>query len=81
MPTTDVKTGSIHANYLMILQQFLSTFSSNSSLNNEILLEDKHYILQESKYVSCPQQRNGFDCSLFGLGTLLHAFEEFPIDD
>jgi hypothetical protein len=51
-----VKKDSIHANYLMTLQQFLSTFSFNNSPNNEILLEDKHYILQEAKYVSCPQQ-------------------------
>ena len=23
---------------------------------------------------------NGYDCSLFGLGTMLHAIEELPID-
>jgi hypothetical protein len=39
------------------------------------------YILQEAKYVSCPKQRNCYDCSLFRLGTMLHAIEELPIDD
>jgi hypothetical protein len=76
-----VEKGSIQADYLMTLQQFLSTFSFNNFPNNEILLEDIHYTLNEAKYVSCPQQRNGVDCSLFGLGTLLHAIEELPIDD
>jgi hypothetical protein len=46
-----VEKGSIHVDYLMTLHQFLSTFSFNNSPNNEILLEDKHYILQKAKYV------------------------------
>jgi hypothetical protein len=61
-----VQKDSIHADYLMTLQQFLSIFSFNNSPNNDILLEDKHYILKEAKYVSCPQKRNCYDCSLFG---------------
>jgi hypothetical protein len=76
-----VEKDSKHAEYLMTLQQFLSTFSFNNSPNNEILLKDKHYILQDAKYLPCPQQQNGCDCSLFGLGTLLHVIEDLPIDD
>jgi hypothetical protein len=76
-----VEKDSIHADYLMTLQQFLSTSSFNNSPNNEILLEDKHYILQDAKYIPSPQQQNGHDCPLFGLGTLLHAIEDLPTDD
>jgi Ulp1 family protease len=76
-----VKKGSIHADYLMTLQQFLSTFSFNDSPNIETLLKDKHYLLKEAKYVSCPRQQNGFDCALFGLCTLLYAIEDLPIGD
>jgi hypothetical protein len=43
-----VKKGSIQAEYLMTLQQFLSTFSFNNSPNNELLLKDKQYIIQEA---------------------------------
>jgi Ulp1 family protease len=73
--------GSMAGIYLLTLQKFLSTFAFHNSPKNEILLKDKHHILKEAQYIPCPQQSNGYDCSLFAIGTLIHAFDGIPIDD
>jgi Ulp1 family protease len=73
--------GSIAATYLLRLQKFLSTYSFFKSPKNEILLKEKHHILKEAKYISCPQQNNGHDCSRFAVSTLIHAVDGLPVDD
>jgi hypothetical protein len=44
-------------------------------------LKDKHHILKEARYIPCSQQSNGYECSLFAIGTQIHAFDGIPIDD
>jgi hypothetical protein len=79
--TISFAPGSIAATYLLTLQKFLSTYSFFKSPKNDILLKEKHHILKEANYISCPQQNNGHDCSLFVLGTLIHAVDGLPVDD
>jgi MULE transposase domain len=79
--TISFAPGSMAATYLLTLQKFLSTFSFFNSPKNHVLLNDKHYIIKEAKFIACPQQSNGFDCSLFALGTLIHAVDGLPIDN
>jgi Ulp1 family protease len=71
--TLPFHTGSSSGIYLITLQKFLSTYVFHNSQLNDILLKDKHYILKDVKFISCPRQTNSFDCCLFGLGTMLHA--------
>jgi hypothetical protein len=79
--TLPFHTGSSPGIYLITLQKFLSTYVFHNSQLNDILLTDKHYILKDAKFISCPCQTNSFDCSFFGLGTMLHAIHGLPIDD
>jgi Ulp1 protease family, C-terminal catalytic domain len=67
--------------YLMQLQQFLNEFAfhDNDSVFNCLKLDPK-LILRKATYSSCPQQINGYDCSLFGVATLLHLARGIPID-
>jgi hypothetical protein len=74
-------TGSVASIYLLTLQKFLSTFLFYNEPNNDTLMNDENFILQHAKFVACPRQMNGYDCSLFGLGTLLHAINNIPIDE
>jgi MULE transposase domain len=73
--------GSRAAIYLVTLQKFLSTYSFHNSPNNAILINDPHHILKQAKYLSCPQQTNTYDCSLYAIGTFLHVLADLPIDD
>jgi hypothetical protein len=66
---------------LVTLQKFLSTYVFHNSLLNDILVKDKHYILKDAQFELCPRQQNSNDCTIFGLGTLLHAVHGLPIDD
>jgi hypothetical protein len=67
--------------YLLTLQKFLSTFSFYASPKNDVLLNDAQYILKQARYISCPQKCNGYDCSLFAQGNLIHVVQGLPIND
>jgi hypothetical protein len=79
--TISFAPGSMAATYLLTLQKFLSTFSFLNSPKNDVLLNNKHHITKEATFIACPQQSNGYDCSLFALGTLIHEVEGLPIDN
>jgi Ulp1 protease family, C-terminal catalytic domain len=69
------------AQYLMRLQHFLNEFAfhDNDSVFNCLKVDPK-LILRKATSSSCPQQSNGYDCSLFGVATLLHIARGIPID-
>jgi hypothetical protein len=79
--TISFAPGSMASKYLLTLQKLLSTFSFFNSPKNDVLLNDKHHIIKEAKFIACPQQSNFFDCSLFALRTLIHAVDGLPIDN
>jgi hypothetical protein len=79
--TISFTTGSASSTFLVTLQKFLSTFSFYNLPNNEILLNNQHYIMKTAKYLPCPRQENCYASSLFALGNLLHAVAGLPIDD
>jgi Trp operon repressor len=70
------------AQYLMRLQEFLNEFAFHD--NDEVysrLKQDPKLILRKASYNSCPQQSNGYDCSLFGFVTLLHLARGITITE
>jgi hypothetical protein len=61
------------AQYLIRLQEFLNEFAFHD--NDKVYIRLKQYpklILLKASYNSCPQQSNGYNCSLFGFVTLLY---------
>jgi hypothetical protein len=66
------KQDSVPGMLLIQFQKFLSNFCFCDNDRNEVLTTNANFILSSSSYQNCPQQRNGFDCGLFGLGTLMH---------
>jgi Ulp1 family protease len=66
----------------MQLQRFLNEFSfyENEGVYTT-LKQDPKFILRRSTYNSCPQQSNGYDCSLFGFATLLHIAHGIKVDE
>jgi Ulp1 family protease len=79
--TIPFTTGDTAAKFLLTLQKFLSTFVFHNAANNDVLLNDEHYIMKKAKCVSCPHQQNCYDCSLFAIGMLLHLILDLPVDD
>jgi hypothetical protein len=77
-----IPTNSRGAQYLMQLQCFLNEFSfyENKDVYNT-LKQDPKFILCRATYNSCPQQSNGYDCSLFGFATLLHIAHGIKVDE
>jgi hypothetical protein len=57
--------------------RFVSTYCFYGMTHNQKLLSNKKLILDKVSVGSCPQQQNGYDCGLFGIGVVLHlALEE-----
>jgi hypothetical protein len=66
---------SPHGRYLLAFQKFMAQFVAFSTKHSQLLLNNKTLILQDAKYVDCPQQQNGHDCGVFALATLLHLVD------
>jgi hypothetical protein len=66
------KEDSVPGMLLIQLQQFLSHYCFFGTQKNEVLTTNANFLLSFASYANCPQQRNGFDCGLFALDTLIH---------
>ena len=62
--------------YLRLFQQFLVQFCCFATRHQDVLVEDRDFILKKVTFLPCPQQRNSYDCGLFGLVTLLHLVDQ-----
>ena len=77
-----VLSTSIAGKMLMSLQLFLAKFCFFAHVEqSHDLIRHPECILEDATYVNCPQQRNGYDCGLFGLGVLFHLVDgQYPLD-
>ena len=66
---------SIPGQMLRHLQLFLANFAFFNTPHKHRLQQEPDFILREAIFMSCPQQRNGYDCGLFGLAVLMHLVE------
>jgi hypothetical protein len=78
-----IASNTMGARFLVQLQEFLLAFVffESPEKNMKQLKDDKDYILRKVEYKPCPQQRNGVDCSLFGLVSLLHIIADVPLNE
>jgi len=60
-------------------QKFMQTTCFCKHPNVHKLLADDSYILRKVKVGHCPQQRNYYDCGLFGIAVVLHLATGVPV--
>jgi Ulp1 family protease len=68
--------------YLLTLQNFVAefVFHKNKAVYDK-LTTDKRLIIRLAEHHTCPTQQNIYDCSLFGLGNMLHVINGITIDN
>ena len=69
------KEDEVLGKLLFEIQKFLCNYCFFGTRAKQILTSQPDLALQKATYVSCPQQKNGYDCGLFALGALLHLLD------
>ena len=79
--TLKLKVGrkTLASKFLTKLQFFIAKYVVNGTNLEELLLNEKEFILKNVTYKQCPQQENGYDCSLFAYAVLLHKINNHNI--
>jgi MULE transposase domain/Ulp1 protease family, C-terminal catalytic domain len=71
LPKDKVSDSARSSSFLRTFQAFMANFVFDEHDNNTALLEDKDLLVKSAIYGDCPQQKNDYDCGLFGVVSLM----------